>query len=86
MQNCSQCHHWKKLVNTKESWGICTVKVKDLQIPDPMRRILEPYRDMFGSTDPNGGKDCQCFIQFIQTKSKSTHITGHAGFPCPECE
>lgn len=69
-QCCAQCAHWKKLVDTRQSYGICTVKVEDIPLPDPMKRILLPYQDMFGAVAPDAGKSCRHFVQFIATQPK----------------
>lgn len=67
-QCCAQCAYWKKLVDTRQSYGICSVIVKDIPMPDPMKQILLPYGNMFGSTSPTAGSTCSYFCQFIATK------------------
>ena len=64
-QRCDRCHYWKKLVNTNESYGACTFPTSAAILPDPMRRIVEPYRDMFGSTAPDAGVNCRTFHLYI---------------------
>ena len=61
VMRCAACIHWKKLVDTNESYGTCDLKLEDLFIPTWAYRVLKRHGNNFGSLHPDGGKDCGIF-------------------------
>ena len=65
---CDQCRFWLRLVDTKESYGLClwyTQRPAEQVIPQWLKGMVQKYaqNNPYGSLPPNSGSTCDAFLK-----------------------